>query len=515
MEKNIKAFDVTAESGIIAIWQREKFKLDRVFSEFVDNSLQSYLDHKDILDRLPDGGKCIVKIIWDADKITILDNAFGMNEEEFGRALKPKATNPNALRNDQLSVYGLGLKYASVYLGNHYSITSTRYNSTINYFAEVDVPDFEKNNPKSVDAVISDTFPEKHGTEIRITLVRIKKTAEKERDLREKLGVIYNQYINSGDLVISINGIPVSYKRPELRRKDDGDCYFEKFEDSFVAGDKKYEFSGWIGLLNKGNQAITGINLMQAKRCIELGYKPKKLFGTGNSFENSRVVGAVVFNGENYVLSFNKDGFVWTDDGAEDAFVNKLLSLPEVRYIKKMAHELSYTDDDDKARKKTQSCFKKNSSIVLTPVIQKNEEEKAEPKTVENLVNSDFVAFETIKEQKNEPVVELKNNNYDRYLVEVNDKLIPLFVDAKQCNGTDDWIKLEKYEDGYLLKVNSGNSFIISNFKTQAAKAASNAMAIVLTTSMLRAQNFGLKLSEAMLLLNSMNEFMGKTKNGE
>lgn len=516
MDKTTQAFDVTAESGIIAIWQREKFKLDRVFSEFVDNSLQSYLDHKDVLDRLPDGKKCNVKIIWNADKIVITDNAFGMNEEEFARALKPKATNPNALRNNQLSVYGLGLKYASVYLGNHYSISSTRYNSTIHYFAEVDVPEFEKNNPKNVEAVISDTFPEKHETVLEITSIRIKRTPDKERDLSEKLGIIYNHYISSGDLSITINGIPVSYVRPQLRPKEEGGVYFEKFEDSFVIGDKKYEFSGWMGLLNKGNQAITGINLMQAKRCIELGYKPKKFFGTGNSFENSRVVGEIVFNGENYVLSFNKDGFVWADDGAEDAFIEKLINIPQVKYIKKMAHELTYTDDDDKTKKKTQNIFKNNTSIVLTPPVKEKKEKKSVEKPVENsLVTDEPKPVETKVEPKEDAAVESKKDNYDRYSVVVNGKDTPLCVDIQQGNGCEDWIKLEKYEDGYLLKINSGNNFIGENFNTQASKAASNAIAIVLATSMLKAQNSGLKLSEAMLLLNSMNEIMGKPKNGD
>ena len=45
---NIKEYDVTVESGIISIFQRQNFRLDRVFSEFIDNSLQSFLDHKEV-----------------------------------------------------------------------------------------------------------------------------------------------------------------------------------------------------------------------------------------------------------------------------------------------------------------------------------------------------------------------------------------------------------------------------------------------------------------------------------
>ena len=44
-----KNFDVTVGSGIISIFQRQNFRLERVFSEFIDNSLQSFLDHQDVL----------------------------------------------------------------------------------------------------------------------------------------------------------------------------------------------------------------------------------------------------------------------------------------------------------------------------------------------------------------------------------------------------------------------------------------------------------------------------------
>lgn len=497
----VKNYDVTVESGIISIFQRQNFRLDRVFSEFIDNSLQSYLDHENILKRLADGEKCKISIIWDNNKIVIKDNAFGMNGEEFGRALKLKATNPNALRNNQLSVYGMGLKYASVYLGNHYSISSTAYNSNVRYYAEVDVPEFEANNPKTVPAKLSSEMKELHGTIITITDLRIKRTPDKEKDLCEKIGIIYNHYIHKGILSISINNIPIKYQRPELRPTEEGGHYYEHFEDSFTVSGKTYNFSGWIGILNKGNQSITGLNLVQANRCIELGYKPEKLFGKGNSFQNSRVVGEIVFNGENYVLSFNKDKFVWADDGAEETFINKLYSNQKVAYIIKMSKDLSFKDDEEKIKKKTTKTFKKSNVISVV-----NES------PVNNVLMSNNVDNTTVNITNTTPVIDTTPiiNNYEKYQIEVNGKLVPLYVDIQQGTENDDWIVFEKYDDGYLIIINFENKFICSNFNTQASKAASNAIAIVLATSMLKAQNLGLKLSEASLLLKTMNEIMGE-----
>ena len=424
-----------------------------------------------------------------------------MNEEEFGRALKLKATNPDALKNDQLSVYGMGLKYASVYLGNHYSISSTAYNSDIRYFAEIDVPKFETNNPTSVPAKLNSENPEVHETVVTITDLRIKRTPAKENDLREKLGTIYNHYMHSGTLSIFLNNIPVVYHLPELRPNENGGRYYSNFNDSFTINGKTYNFSGWIGILNKGNQSITGLNLIQANRCIELGYKPEKLFGKGNSFQNSRVVGEVVFNGDNYVLSFNKDKFVWADDGAEDAFINKLKSNSDVACIIKTSKKISFTDDEEKAKEKTSKSFTKSSVISVIN----------EPKVDSTLIlNTDDSTSTDTTNQPTTITAPVTTNKYIKFQIVVEDKNVPLYVDTWQGSKTDDWIIFEKYEDGYLLRVNYENEFICNKFSTQKSKVASNTIAIVIVTSMLMSQNLGVKLTDSKTLLKTINKIMGE-----
>lgn len=509
-----KEFDVTVDSGIISIFQRQNYKLDRVFSEFVDNSLQSFLDHRDELKNIPDSSKCIVDITWDSKHILIRDNAYGMNDEEFGRALKLKAANPNAWKNDQLCVYGMGLKYAAVYLGNHYSISSTAFNSKTRFYAEVDVPTFEKENPETVEASLFDEFEEAHFTEIEITSVRIKKTVDKENDLRNKLAIIYNHYISKGLLTIRFNNIPVLYERPALWPKEDGGSFFEHFKDSFSINDKTYEFSGWIGILSKGNQSITGINLVQANRCIELGYKPEKMFGKGNSFQNSRLIGEIVFSGENYVLSFNKDTFVWADDGAEEAFVSKLIANSHVSYIIKMCKELRTDDDDEKIKAKTINVLKK--SVKDLKVIDKKDEANKTDQKVEEPKKDDEKKDSELKPDDKvitNPTEEKEEEKYKKTSINVDGKEVPLFIDVVSGSPNDNWISFEKYNDGFILHVNYSNSFISNNFPNQSVRAASNTFAVLLVSSMLKAQNFGLKLSNSKILIDTLNSMMGVDDN--
>src|SRR5574344_1998265 len=103
--------DISIGTSFYSVLSRVRQKLERVFSEFIDNSLQSYLEHQDILDRVSNPGKCKVNIEWDNKKIVITDNAFGMNFDDFSRALKLNTPKEQYAKNS-LGKYGMGLKYA-------------------------------------------------------------------------------------------------------------------------------------------------------------------------------------------------------------------------------------------------------------------------------------------------------------------------------------------------------------------------------------------------------------------
>lgn len=513
MAQSTKNYDVTVESGIIAIFQSQTYKLERVFAEFIDNSLQSYLDHIEQLSKMPDGIRCEIKIIWDDNHIIISDNSFGMNDEEFGRALKLKAFNPDAFKGNRLSVYGMGLKYASVYLGNHYVINTTRYGESVRRIAEIDVPYFSSNNPETVTAIISDEMEQERGTTIEITDLRIKRTSSKESDIRDKLSIIYNRYIQDGTLTITINKVAVKHNKPELRKKEDGSKYFEKFDGSFTSEGVTYKYNGWIGILSVGNQSITGLNLIQAKRCIQLGWKPEAIFGKGNSFQNSRVVGEIVFSGDHSILSYDKDQFVWSDNGTEELFINMLLNTPGFKYIIRECKTLKKTSDTEKIKAKTTSTLN-IKGVVETP----NDNTSSTNPTPTNIIPTSTTnttnANPTNTINLNSPVdTNIENPvvseaDYKCYQIPTHGRKIPLYLDLYEGNPNEDWIKLDKYKEGYCLHVNFKNDYIIKNFTSQSSIVGSNSLALVLATSILQAQDNGVKLSNSLSLIDALNKVM-------
>jgi hypothetical protein len=508
-----KNYDVTVGSGILGIFQSQSYKLERVIAEFIDNSLQSYLDHEKELKDLMNVQSCEVNIIWNDSYISVTDNAYGMNDEEFGRALKLKSYNPKGGEKDRLSVYGMGLKYAAAYLGNMYSIESSQYNEGCTRHAEIDVPKFVNENPTTVSAKIFDCMKDLHGTEVKITGLRIQKTPGKETDLKEKLATIYYHFMRSGKLKLTLNQIPIHYEMPQFRKKENGGSYFADINSDFQAGDCKYKITGWVGILPKGDQTKTGFNLVQANRVIQLGYKPEKIFGKGNSFQSSRMIGEIVFEGDHTIVSFSKDQFVWSDNGAEDAFINKLLSLDGVVEIIKACKSLKKEMNHQQIQQRTYQQL--NPDIIETA----DNENKNKPEDTNNAPNAQEDGKTNLTDSTTDavdPSMIDPANNYQKLLVNIEDKKVSLYSDVYAGKRTEDWLKLERYKDGFLLHINYLNAYIADKYTTQKAIIDSNDMAIVICTSVLTAQGYGLKLSDANIFINSLNSIMkGKAEQNE
>ena len=544
--------DITPGSGIVSIFQFESYRIERVFSEFIDNSLQSYLDHEDELKRMPSGGACRVDIWWKGDKITVTDNAYGMNEEEFGRALKPKSDNPLANFDNRLSVHGIGLNYASAYLGKVLHLVSTRYGSYDRYEAELNIDVLNKENTPTADVSVTSVEKDSHETVVTITQVTKKLTQAKEDALIQKLALIYRYYISSGTLILKFNGHKVAYSRPDIRVDENGERYQRNFASSFFVNGKEFQYSGWVGILPKGKQEITGLNLFQANRCIEIGWSHKDIFGSGNSFQNSRVVGEVFLSG--ITLSFTKDKFVWADDGTEDAFIKSLLSNEDFAYIIDICKTLKKEEDGDKIINQTTSeSFGAlgldfiTSEEELKPKTRERKrkkkapEEEPKPATKKPLSDARELTEEELKTivvPSDIPIPEIEPNApaqpqddnpttpsesseqpedeesttepvFPRVFVDVADKKVAIYINSYAGRQTDDWASLSPYEDGYLLALNYKNRFIAKNFKKDKGAILANRLGIAIVAAMLRAQENGVSLKYGSLLLSSINEVFG------
>lgn len=487
--------NVSVETGIIATYQRMPQKLERVFAEFIDNSTQSYKDHRDSLIKANKNDACKVSITWNDEEIVISDNCFGMNHDDFRRALRlntPKEKYPEKSR----SQYGMGLKIAAAYLGNWYSIDSTQLGSSERYYSVVDIEEWKKSNPTKIDNNISDVKENMHYTKIVIKKLIKQFTAAIDKDLRKKLGNIYKAELANGELELTINGRPITSKDPELRiNQDTGNEYFHAFEEQFEFNEKNYSFSGWIGILATASTDDAGFTLSQYGRGIVLGYRPPEIFGKSNSFQYQRLVGEIQLDDDKWKISFNKDTFIW-DDGLEKAFIECLKSNKEVSEIKNIAGEL-----------------RRDSRPSITPGYLQKSQKKIEAR---------FQGLRTVEKTQltsipnDAPVIAIPADEGEKEnIVEIEWESIKYKFDirVKMDDPASDWFSLQKKSENneYYIIINGRFEYFIE-YMTNESKELCVSFAISLALAQLSSVRLGLQLKDSKVFISQLNTIIKHIK---
>jgi len=98
--------------------------------EFIDNSIASYKIDKNEIRKVEKGYKLKVSILHEKEKnqIIIKDNAGGINEKNFTRAMKPSRPPEDT---SGLNEFGLGMKYAAVWLCDEWELKSTAFGEEV------------------------------------------------------------------------------------------------------------------------------------------------------------------------------------------------------------------------------------------------------------------------------------------------------------------------------------------------------------------------------------------------
>lgn len=449
---NVEKVSIKVGTSIYNTYKRLKQTFSGVFREFVDNSTQSFNDHKE---ELVDIGveKCIVNIDINNYEVIITDNAYGMSKNDFQRSLKLNA--PAKKYSDKSrSQFGMGLKYASMYLGDIVNIESTSFGSNELYSATLNSSDLEK-NIDYIDMFTSKVDENIHYTKITIRKLRHELNISDIDKLIYELGKIYKRDIKNENLKIVFNSDKeVGYIEPPLWIDEYGSEYWELFQDVITFRDKKYSFHGWVGLLETADASKdgnSGFSLVHNGRYIVINYKPKELLGKPNSFPNQRIIGEIDL--DDFPVDFNKSSFTW-DNGLEELFIKTLKSNKTVSSMIRTATILRKLKN------------KKNSNKVI--VDKKNLNKKTE-KRFENLnnVSKEKNKNDVLKVQKNISIETYEKGDLEEPIkINYNNKDYKIYIKYDNTSNDKKWIKLEKRGeeiDNYNLIVNI-NYNIFSSF---------------------------------------------------
>jgi len=341
-----KRINIRPTSGVYATYKRLSYQPWTAIAEFVDNSTQSFYDHKEELLSLKysKGLKITIDYISDAqngDRIEIYDDAYGMEWNDFQRAiiLDRPPINTNG-RNE----FGMGLKTAACWFGSIWSVESTRLNSKNKYYTEINIDDLGKYKTEEIDVREEITSPKEHYTKIVIRKLNKKISGSRTiGKVKELLSSIYREDIRSGYIKIYYNGTLLQFKEaPVYIEESNGEKKVWKKEVSFTINHEGKELPvyGFVAIRIPGSVKDAGLTLLRRGRVIiggsESTYRPTELFGDSNSYAWQRLYGELHM--DNWPVTQAKDNFDWHNSGLEEAFIETL--EPITREYRKKAENI-------------------------------------------------------------------------------------------------------------------------------------------------------------------------------
>lgn len=348
--------DIRPDASSLRIYRGMTFTAHYALGEFIDNSITSALQNKDLLSAKFDGAyKLLVDINFDnnTNVLTVTDNAAGIAKRNIGAALKAGAT--QNVSKVGLGRYGVGMKAAAFWFGSRLELETypidepTGWRVVLDIGGEEDVPPMT-----SVTAIPHRGAP---GTILKVhNLWNTPKTTAQTL-IRRYLPSIYRSYLgahpsNADELVptdIFFMGHKLVYTAPELLEKPfwaspDGpqpgaETKIWK-QNVSIKLDSGPLIEGWIGILSKMSRDLSGLTLTYHGKVIAgavpigsssdetangssqgRSYKPKLIFKQVGSKLDQSFVGE--FNVSELGKTITTDDIRWTVEQEED-FAQKL-----------------------------------------------------------------------------------------------------------------------------------------------------------------------------------------------
>jgi len=333
------------------LMQRISYKDYYALSEFIDNSVQSYLDNKDKINELGQDFLTVkISIDDENNKLIIRDDAGGISADRFVDALKldvPKDSETS------LHEFGVGMKIAALWLGNSFTIETSALNEDWKTIVKFDLNEIREKNLKKLTK--NEITEEKASKDEHYTIITINLNRNihynRFKGIRFHITDVYRGYIEENDLSLSFQNekcecesekiLNTPYwhdqktKKPFNYDKNPPSLKWERDID-FEMPPPISNVKGRVYILDKGSKQRSGLVIYRRGRAV-LGaglpdpndqkdrYRPKEIFQTASQSRFERIQGYLHFGPKTNVSSTKL--LDWNaDDGKnlESIFIEKL-----------------------------------------------------------------------------------------------------------------------------------------------------------------------------------------------
>jgi hypothetical protein len=310
--------------GILGLFPAMNYRAWYALGELVDNAIDSYLTHRDRLQRLHNNTfklRIVITIETDADgSITVWDNAGGISTKDYQRAF---VTADPPTDSAGLSQFGIGMKSASCWFARQWRVTSTALDEPIQRIVDFDVPRIIRENEDTLNIRTRPAGTDEHWTEVRLWDLYKPPQGRTISKMRAHLASMYRNFLRSDEVVIEFNGEPISYDEPKVLQApsfndEDGPVEIWRKEIEFALSTGE-SVNGFVGIREKGSTTHAGLALFRHGRLIvgseDETFRPSEVFGGSNTYAYQRVFGELHLDG--FDVSHTKDAFIWGDSETE------------------------------------------------------------------------------------------------------------------------------------------------------------------------------------------------------
>ncbi len=290
--------DIRPGVSILSVLPHLNYRAWYAIAEFVDNSLQSFLDHRVELEQLHGQGTPLRVDITleqtDDWTLTIRDNAAGIHWVDYTRAFRPAAVPPD---KSGLCEFGMGMKSAACWFSRLWSVRTKALGELVERTITFDTTQIVENSIEELPVKSRVASPESHFTEVILSNLHKPLQTRTISKIKDHLASIYRVYLRDGLLELRFDGQCLRYEEPRVLRAP----YFRDVSQTPVVWRKNIDLdfgaglraTGFAGIRETASTSGAGFALFRRNRLVQgsvdEGYRPEAIFGKSNSFRFQRV----------------------------------------------------------------------------------------------------------------------------------------------------------------------------------------------------------------------------------
>ena len=321
ISKTIDTINIRPGVSILSVLKHLNYKPWFALAEFVDNSVQSYLENQEELKKT-DGDDYKLRVSIEIDtsdegRITIRDNAAGIYQEDYARAFRPAAIPPD---RSGLSEFGMGMKSAACWFAKEFYVRTAALGEGVAREVHFDIDKIIRDSLEELSIKSEPTDENVHFTSITLLGLHRNLQGKTITKVKEHLASIYREFFRRGILELVFDGDPLSYTDPKVlsapyHKDKSGTPVVWRKEINFDFGNN-LKVSGFAALLEVASHTHAGFALFRRGRVIEGSndepYRPQYIFKHQGGYTFQRLFGELHLEG--FEVSHTKDGFRWEDN---------------------------------------------------------------------------------------------------------------------------------------------------------------------------------------------------------